>query len=317
MSKSPQIRIPPEAKRVLDEAGVLLDRRRADDRIDAEKAATERAVSAEAERAGQSLERIEVDLAVADADGNEAAHRQLTAARTTASETAAKAREALATAQRTRRGVANRRVALEDEIAATEHAVAAAVHEVRQAVLVAWREKLHRVLTGAIDGGLVAVLREGWAINAAIGVPNHNILELDIHDPLRFAQGFGTRMMLSGRRNFAGSADGRTAEDMSTSWRGDPTLKAVHDSLAPYQMIEREVRVVAVKVRDRADRERLTKPAPTQQFREPPPGPSAAELAGMSDEAHRAHFAAAERRAHPGARYQPNMEVHRFPENGR
>ena len=56
---------------MLDEAGILLDRRRSDDLVDAEKAATERAVSAEVERAGQSLEVIEVDLAVADADGNE------------------------------------------------------------------------------------------------------------------------------------------------------------------------------------------------------------------------------------------------------
>ena len=315
MSKSPQIRIPPEAKRVLDEAGVLLDRRRADDRIDAEKAATERAVSAEAERAGQSLERIEVDLAVADADGNEAAHRQLTAARTTASETAAKAREALATAQRTRRGVANRRVALEDEIAATEHAVAAAVHEVRQAVLVVWREKLHRALIGAIEGGLVAVLREGWACHSAIGVPDRVFLELELRDPLRFAAGFGTRMMLADRRNFMASADGRTAEDLSVSWRDDPALKALHNSLSPYQMVEREVRAVAVKARDRAEIARLAKSPATQQLREPPSGPTAAELAAMSQEEYRAHFSAAVRRAHPGQRYTPGLEIHRFPEN--
>ena len=314
MSKSHTLRIPPEAKRMLDAAAELLDRRRSDDLVDAEKAATERAVSAEVERAGQSLERIEIDLAVADADGDEDRHAKLTAARTAASEPAAKAREALATAQRTRRGVANRRVALEDEIAASEHAVTAAIHEVRQAVLIYWREKLHDALTGATPGGLVAVLREGWAINAAIGVPNHNILELDIHDPLRFAQGFGTRMMLTGRRNFAGSADGRTAEDMSTSWRDDPALKALHNSLSPYQMVEREVRVVAIKVRDRAERERLA-PKAVAQLREAPAGPTAGELAAMSEGEYRTHFAAAERRAHPGARYQPNMQVHRSPEN--
>ena len=230
MSKSQMLRIPPEAKRVLDAAGILLDRRRSDDLVDAEKAATERAVSAEAERAGQSLERIEVDLAVADADGNEAAHRQLTASRTTASETAAKAREALAAAQRTRRGVANRRAVLEDEIAASEHAVAGAIHEIRQAVLVYWREKLHGALTGTIPGGLVTVLREGWATAAAIGVPNRDLLEIKVRDPLRFAEGFGTRMLIDGHRNFAGSADGRTAEDLSISWRADPALKALHNS---------------------------------------------------------------------------------------
>ena len=229
MSKSQTLRIPPEAKRVLDEAGILLDRRRSDDLVDAEKAATERAVSAEVERAGQSLEVIEVELAIADADGNEATHRQLTAERSTAYETAAKAREVLATAQRTRRGVANRRATLEDEIAASAHAVAGAVHEVRQTVLAVWREKLHRALTGAIEGGLVAVLREGWACHSAIGAPDRVFLELEIRDPLRFAAGFGTRMMLADRRNFMASPDGRTAEDLSASWRADPVLRAIYE----------------------------------------------------------------------------------------
>ena len=114
-SEKTNVEIPDAAHSTRGQAGAqrgwyLLDRRRSDDLVDAEKAATERAVSAEVERAGQSLEVIEVELAIADADGNEAPHRQLTAERSTAYETAAKAREVLATAQRTRRGVANRRV---------------------------------------------------------------------------------------------------------------------------------------------------------------------------------------------------------------
>jgi len=90
MSKSQTLRIPPEAKRVLDAAAELLNRRKADERIDAEKVTLDRAATADAERAGQSLERIEIDLAVADVDGNEADHRQLTAERSAAFEAAEK-----------------------------------------------------------------------------------------------------------------------------------------------------------------------------------------------------------------------------------
>jgi hypothetical protein len=308
-----QFVIPPDAKKTFADAEALLAKRRDLDRIDSPN----KAAAAAAERTQTTLDEIEVALGAADVSGDEAQYNVLTVKRHAAADAAADAKDELARGERRRRGAAKLAAELDLEIGAMSGAIASAAVEIRRIVTTTWREKLTLALTGTIPGGLLAALREGWATAAAIGVPNRDLLEIKLHDPLRFAQGFGDRMLIDGRRNFMASADGRTAEDLSVSWRADPALKALHDALAPFQAIEREVRVVAVKARDRAEIARLAKPAATQQLREPPSGPTGAELAAMSEGEYRTHFSAAERRAHPGARYQPNMEIHRFPENGR
>ena len=272
-----QFVIPPDAKKTFADAEALLAKRRDLDRIDSPN----KAAAAAAERTQTTFDQIEVALGVADISGDEAQYNVLTGKRRTAATAAADAKDELARSERRRRAAAKLAAEIDLEIDAMSGAIASAAVEIRRIVTTTWREKLHGALTGTIPGGLVTVLREGWATAAAIGVPNRDLLEIKVRDPLRFAEGFGTRMLIDGHRNFAGSADGRTAEDLSISWRADPALKALHDSLSPYQMVEREVRAVAVKARDRAEIERLAKPPAPQQFREPPPGPSAAELAAM------------------------------------
>jgi hypothetical protein len=147
---------------------------------------------------------------------------------------------------------------LDKEIVVLAGEVGEAMVELRDVVLRAWRQKLLAAITGTVTGGLLAALREGWAINRAIKVPHQEHLEMKVFDPIGFADGEpGIRMMVADNRAYLGSPSGRQADRLDLSWSEIPELQAIFDRLSPYAKIEAEIRTIETMVAERADRERL------------------------------------------------------------
>jgi hypothetical protein len=283
--------LPADTQRTITSIHALIDRRREADGLDRDLALQERTAAEGVKHARGALDTIETDLALARRGGDQAQIDETIAARSGASEKVQSTEINLERVQRARRGLATRRSTLDDEIERADPAVADALQTVRQTVITAWREELRSSIAGP-GPGLIAALRTGYALNAAIGVPSRDLLnEISIKDPCSPA--VPVRRLLDGARNFSAPADGEfieKAEDLVMSWRDVPDLAALHELLAPIGTLAHEIGMIARKVRDTRERERdhLTTPqAPKTPQRAPQP-----DLAAMSADEYRAHRAA-------------------------
>jgi hypothetical protein len=249
-----KFQMPVETKVAISAAQALIAHRRDVDRVDAELDQQARIAASEAARAAEGFDTIESELALADAEGDEVRFAALTKECEQQREAGGKARAEVERIARARRGLVTRRAAIDDEIEAADSGVAAALQCIREAALLAWREDLRRAVAE-----LAEVLRAGHAIRDALNVPDRGLLdEISIRDP---ASGPSPvrRLIIDGRLNYSAAAGGEfidEPEDLRSTWRGVPELRALNELLAPLGAIEREVTSIAGRVRARKDLER-------------------------------------------------------------
>jgi hypothetical protein len=250
--------VPPGARAVLDRAAALFERRRVALQVDTGRAEADAAAEAALERAERDLDALETAAGIADAAGDVARFDELEVKRRAAAAAAVNARDEVGRIARRKRGAARLAADIDKEIVVLAPDVGEAMAELRDVVLRAWRQKLVAAVVGTIIGGMLSVIREGFALHAAIKVPHQEHLELKVFDPIGFEDGEpGIRMMIADNRAYLGSPTGRLAERLDLSFADIPELKAIFDRLSPYAKVEEEVRTIEAMVADRAGRERL------------------------------------------------------------